>query len=307
MAYIPANQRGRQAALVWVDRNGAEQLTGASGGSYYQPRLSPDGRRVAVTVGGEDHDDLWLYELTRQTWSRFTSGGNNAFPLWSPDGRRLAYSSNKAGPDNMYSKSLDGSTSEEQLNASDQANYCFSWSREGVLAFVMASPRTLQDIWVLRPDEKGRATPFLQTQFGEGAPAFSPDGRWIAYVSNESGRNEVYVRPFPGPGEKITVSADGGNEPVWTRDGRELLYRNADSMMVVEVSTTPVFSTGRPRRLFDKHYEPTLALWPNYDVAADGRQFLMVKTIEQEEAASQINIVLNWSEELKRLSVSNVH
>jgi serine/threonine-protein kinase len=307
MAYIPANQRTRQAALVWVDRNGAEQQTGASGGSYYQPRLSPDGRRVAVTVGGEDHDDLWLYELARETWSRVTSGGNNAFPLWSPDGRRLAYSSDKAGPDNMYSRSLDGSTGEERLIASEQANYCFSWSRDGVLAYVLPSPRTLQDIWVLRPDQKGNATPFLQTPFGEGAPAFSPDGRWIAYVSNESGRNEVYARPFPGPGEKITVSAEGGNEPVWTRNGRELLYRNADSMMAVDVSTSPSFSTGKPRRLFEKHYEPTLALWPNYDVAIDGRQFLMVKTIGQEEAASQINVVLNWGEELKRLLPPSGH
>ena len=143
-------------------------------------------------------------------------------------------------------------------------------------------------------------TAFLETPFGEGAPTFSPDGRWVAYVSNESGRNEIHVRPFPGPGERLTVSVEGGNEPVWSRDGRELFYRSGDAMMAVDVSTGPALNTGKPRRLFEKPYERTLALWPNYDVSADGRRFLMVKTIGQEAAPAQINVVLNWTEELTR-------
>jgi serine/threonine-protein kinase len=302
MAYIPVNPRPRQKALTWVDRAGLEQPTGASGGDYFQPRVSPDGRRVAVTVleGGGDHNDVWLYDLTRETWSRFTSEGDNAFPLWAPDGRQLTYVSNKAGPDNMYRKSLDGSGPEERLLASDRPNYPFSWAA-GVLAFVAPFPRTAQDIWVLRPDRPGKPSPFLETPFGEGAPAFSPDGRWLAYVSNESGRNEIHVRPFPGPGEKVTISAEGGNEPVWSRNGRELFYRRGDAMMAVEITTSPVLSVGTPRRLFEKPYERSSLLWPEYDVTPDGQRFMMVKRIDQDDAPAQINVVLNWTEELKRL------
>jgi serine/threonine protein kinase len=302
MAYIPVNPRPRQKALTWVDRTGLEQPTGASGGDYFQPRVSPDGRRVAVTVleGGGDHNDVWLYDLTRETWSRFTSEGDNAFPLWAPDGRTLTYVSNKAGPDNMYRKSLDGSGPEERLLASDRPNYPFSWS-DGVLAFVATFPRTVQDIWVLRSDRPGKPAPFLETPFGEGAPTFSPDGRWLAYVSNESGRNEIHVRPFPGPGEEVTISAEGGNEPVWSRNGRELFYRRGDAMMAVDITTSPVLKVGKPRRLFEKPYELSSLFWPEYDVTPDGQRFMMVKRIDQDDAPAQINVVLNWFEELKRL------
>ena len=299
VAYIPANLRPRQSALVWVDRTGLEQPTGASGGTYFQPRVSPDGRRVAVTVGG-DHDDVWLYDLVRETWSRFTSEGNNAFPLWAPDGRVLTYVSDSAGLDNMYSKPLDGSEPQRRLLASDRPNYPFSWSRDGALVFVYASLRAGQDIWVFRPDGKGKPTPFLETPFAEGAPTFSPDGRWLAYASNESGRNEIYVRPFPGPGEKVTISAEGGNEPVWPRNGRELFYRSGGAMMAVDITMNPTLSAGKPKRLFEKPYELSLALWPNYDVTPDGQRFMMVKRID-DNVPAQINVVLNWTEELKRL------
>jgi Tol biopolymer transport system component len=302
LAYIPAASRPQRSALVWVDRNGVEQATGASGGRYFQPRLSPDGRRIAIVVGGESRDDVWIYDLSREAWNRFTSESNNAFPVWTPDGRRLTYVSDKAGPDNMYWKPLDGSGAEERLVVSNRANYCFSWSRDGRLAYVSVQPRTLQDIWIVRPDQRDKPTAVLETPFGEGAPQFSPDGRWLAYVSNETGRNEVYVRAFPGPGERLTISTEGGNEVVWSRDGREVFYRSGDAMMAVSVMPGAVLNVGRPRKLFEKQYEPTLALWPNYDVSLDGQRFLMVKTVEQEAAPTQINVVLNWAEELKRLA-----
>ena len=301
IAYVPASPRPQQDALVWVNRAGVEQPTGASGGTYSQPRLSPDGRRVAVTISGEEHDDVWLYDLTREDWSRFTSEGNSAFPLWTLDGRRLAYVSDKAGPDNMYVKPLDGSGPEERLLASDGSNYPFAWSHDGALIFVWPDPVTLQNISVLGPDDGAKPTTWLQTQFGEGAPALSPDGRWLAYVSNESGRNDIYVRPFRSSGEKSPISIEGGNEPVWSPNGRELFYRNGDAMMAVDVSTGPVFAAGKPRVLFEKRYERTLALWPNYAVSRDGQRFLMVKALDGEETSTQINVVLNWFEELKRL------
>jgi eukaryotic-like serine/threonine-protein kinase len=301
MAYVPGSERLRRDALVWVDRGGQEQPTGATGGMYFQPRLSPDGTRMAVTVGGSDYDDVWLYDLARSAWSRFTLEGNNGFPLWTPDGHKLTYVSDKAGPDNMYSKPLDGSGADERVVASDLPNYPFSWSRDGVLAFVSVSPRTQQDLWILRPDQNKRPTPLLETPFGEGAPVFSPDGRQLAYVSNESGRTEIYIRPFPGPGQSVTISTDGGNEPVWSRTGRELFYRSGDAMMAVDITAGPGFAAGRPKRLFERPFESSLTFWANYDVASDGQRFLMVKRLDQDEAPAQINVMLNWGDELKRL------
>jgi serine/threonine-protein kinase len=157
-----------------------------------------------------------------------------------------------------------------------------------------------QDIWVapVAEPQKGRA--FLQTRFREGAPQFSPDGHWIAYASDESGRPEIYVRPFPGPGEKWTVSTGGGNEPIWSRKSQQIFYRTGDAMMVVDVTTTPTFSAGKPRQLFEKPYEKSGAYWPNYDVTPDGKRLLMVKDAERPTAPAQLDVVLNWFSELQQ-------
>jgi serine/threonine protein kinase/Tol biopolymer transport system component len=303
VAYVPATPRARRHDLVSVDRAGLEEPVGASGGVYFQPRVSPDGRRIAVAVRGKDHDDIWLYDLARQTWSRFTSEGNNGFPVWPPDGLKLTYNSDHAGLLRVYTKALDGSGPAERLITSERATYTFpfSWSRDGDLAYVLTVPRGVQDIWVLRSSGDGKPTAVLQTPFAEGAPTFSPDGRWIAYASNETGRNEIYVRPFPGPGEKVTISTGGGNEPFWPSRARELFYRNGSAMMAVEIATSPTLTVGKPQRLFDRPYELSLAFWPNYGVTADGQRFFMIKRIDQGDAPAQINVVTNWFEELKRL------
>jgi Tol biopolymer transport system component len=130
---------------------------------------------------------------------------------------------------------------------------------------------------------------------------FSPDGHWIAYASDESGRSEIYVRPFPGPGQKWTISTEGGAEPIWPRKSQQIFYRNADTMMVVDVKTAPEFSASKPRRLFEWAYERSDAYWPNYDATADGKRLLMLRYIEPPHAAQrQINVVLNWFDELKQ-------
>jgi serine/threonine protein kinase/Tol biopolymer transport system component len=300
LAYVPARPQPRQNSLTWVDRAGVETPAGPSGGTYFQPRLSPDGRRVAVTVRGPETDDVWLYDLSRQAWTRFTSQGSSAFPVWSPDGRALTYTSSRTGRDNMYRRALDGGGPEEHLLVSDRPNYPFSFSPDGTLIFVEISIPSAQDIWFLGAGEK-KASSLVETTFAEGAPAFSPDGRLLAYVSNESGRNEIYVRPFRGAGEKVTISNEGGNETIWSKDGRELFYRSGDAMMAVDITTTPALSVGRPRRLFEKRYELSLALWPNYDVTPDGQRFLMVRRVDEDEDPAQINVVLNWRDELRKL------
>ncbi len=176
-----------------------------------------------------------------------------------------------------------------------------SWSPDGqLLAFVEVNPTTGYDIWVLRLSDR-KAQPFLRTPFNESVPRFSPDGRWLAYISNESGRYEIYVQPYPGPGGKWQISTEGGTEPIWNPNGRELFYRSGDKMMAVDIATQPSFTAGKPRVLFEGRYELSPATTPNYDVSPDGQRFLMLKPAEASEAApTQINVVLNWFEELKR-------
>ena len=187
------------------------------------------------------------------------------------------------------------------MTTSEYIQAPMSWSPDGqLLAFIEVNPTTGYDIWVLRLSDR-KAQPFLRTPFNEAAPRFSPDGRWLAYISDESGRYEIYVQPYPGPGGKWQISTEGGTEPVWNRNGRELFYRSGDKMMAVDIATQPGFAAGKPRMLFEGPYVPTPATSPNYDVSPDGQRFLMLKPSEQAQAApTQINVVLNWFEELKQ-------
>jgi Tol biopolymer transport system component len=170
-----------------------------------------------------------------------------------------------------------------------------------VLAIDNNTPSTGRDILMLRVGDR-KEDLFLGTPFNEGAAQFSPDGRWLAYVSNESGRYEIYVQPYPGPGGKLQISTDGGGEPMWNPNGRELFYRSGDKMMAVDITTQPSFSAGKPKVLFAGQYQPSPNPVPNvnYDVSPDGQRFLMLKPGGQDQAATQINVVLNWFEELKQ-------
>ncbi len=301
LVYIPGSNQADQRRLVWVTRNGAEQPVDAPARPYVFPRLSPDGRRVAVVIA-EQESQVWLYDLSRETLTRLTFEGNvNLNPVWTPDGKRVAFHSNKEGPPTIYWQLADGSGRPERLTTTEYVHVPMSWSPDGqLLAFFEVNPATGYDIWVLRLSDR-KAQPFLRTPFEESVPRFSPDGRWLAYVSNESGRHEIYVQPFPGPGGKLQISSEGGREPAWNPNGRELFYRSGDKMMAVDIATQPSFAAGKPRVLFEGRYEPSLATAPNYDVSPDGQRFLMLKRSEAGEGApTQINVVLNWFEELKR-------
>jgi Tol biopolymer transport system component len=297
LAFLSAG-RPHQHALVWVDRTGREEPIGASGGTYAQPRLSPDGKRIAVVVRGDDQHDVWLYELGRNTWNRFTTEGNSEFPVWNRDGTRLTYNSDRSGSVAIDWKQADGSGAAETLVAGAFARraFPFSWSPDGLLAFVAVRPA--QDIFTVRPGSGLEPKVFIATKAVEGAPMFSPDGRAIAFVSDETGRNEIHLRPFPGPGEKLVVSTSGGNEPVWSPTGRELFYRVGDALMAVDVTTSPRLQVGTPHRLFEKRYEPSISLYANYSTI-DGQRFVMIKRIDQDEPP-RISVIVNWFDQLRQ-------
>jgi len=301
LVYVPGGLQSAQRKLVWVTRDGAEQPIAAPVRGYVSPRLSPDGRQVSVGVT-EQETQVWLFDLSRETLTRFTFEGNqNLNGVWAPDGKRVAIQSNREGPLNIFWQQADGSGGLERLTASEFNDFPMSWSPDGqLLVFVEISPTTGYDIWVLRLSDH-KAQPFLRTSFNESVPRFSPDGHWLAYISNETGRWEIYVQPYPGPGGKWQISTEGGTEPVWNPNGREVFYRSGDKMMAVDITTRPSFEAGKPRVLFEGSYEPPLGTTTNYDVSHDGQRFLMIRRVEQAEAApTQINVVLNWFDELKR-------
>jgi serine/threonine-protein kinase len=307
LAYVSGGVLGTQNKLVWVSRNGMEQPIAAPARSYVFPRLSPDGKRVTAAVS-EQETQVWTYDLGREALTRLTFEGNLNFnPQWTPDGKRIAFYSNRAGSLNLFWQLADGSGGIERLTTSEFLNSPSSFSPDGqLLAYVEVNPTTSYDIWMLRLSDAAagqsrKAQSFLSTPSTETAPKFSPDGHWLAYASDESGRFEISVQPFPGPGGKYQISTDGGMEPVWNPKGGELFYRNGNKMMVVDVQTKSGFSAGKPRLLFDAgSYSPTPATFPNYDVSVDGRFLMLKPSEEQGQAATQINIVLNWFEELKQ-------
>jgi Tol biopolymer transport system component len=246
---------------------------------------------------------IWLLDLMRDTLTRFTfDGPTNETPVWTPDGKRIVFTSSKEGPRNLFWQLADGSGGLERLTSEEQLHIAKSFSPDGqLLVFHASASGNQRDILVLRLSDR-KAEPFLGTPFNEGGARFSPDGRWVAYVSDESGRPEIYVQPYPGPGGKWQVSTDGGTEPAWNRNGRELFYRSGNKMMAVETMTSPSFSAGKPRVLFEGEYAVTEypQLGSDYDVSADGQRFLMVKETARTVSNEQINVVLNWLEELKR-------
>jgi Tol biopolymer transport system component len=285
---------------VWVDRRGAEQAVNAPLHNYVLPKISPDGKRVVAGIEESDRQ-IWLYDLGRDTLTRLTfEGSQNVDPLWTPDGKRIVF---KGAKNRLFWQPADGSASAELLTNSELAgnNIPGSWSPDGqVLAFAEVNPGTGYDLYTL-PLKDGKPQPFVQTPSMEAAPRFSPDGHFLAYASNESGRVEIYVRPYPGPGGKWQISTEGGTEPAWNPKGRELFYRSGKKMMVVDVTTQGTFSVGKAKVLFEGPYVPSPLSSTDYDVSPDGQRFLMLKYNEEAQAAPvQINVVLNWFEELKQ-------
>jgi Tol biopolymer transport system component len=301
---------GGGSQLAWFDRNG--KLLGFLGdrAPYSTPYLSPDGKRVAVIIFDPRirTRDLWIYEIARGLRTRFTyDPADEREAAWSPDGSRIVFNSRRKGHFDLYQKASNGAGSEELLLESNLHKYPTSWSPDGrFLLYDCFDPKTqTNDLWVLplsvdresriRP---GQPFPLLQTDANESHGQFSPDGRWIAYQSNESGRFEIYVIPFPGPGGKWQVSTSGGAWARWPRDGKEIIYWAPDhKLMAVEVkSKGATLEVRAVRPLFEVHPQRWFFF---YDVTADGQRFL-VNTMGDQRGWSTITLVQNWTADLKR-------
>jgi len=298
LVYVPGGSYPPLSrSLVWVDRAGTAEALPLPEGGYSAPRVSPDGQSVAYTAGPRAHRDLWVYDLPRGTARRLTFGSSNGGPVWSPDGTRLAFPADRGdGVLNLFAIAVDGTGGPVPLTRSDQTEFVSSWSSAGLLAFVRG-PSSILTMPMTHPNAPASA---LESSFTTMWPAFSPDGAWMAYTSDETGQDEVWVRSSAGSSPPIRVSTSGGRSPAWSRDGTELFFRNAGMMMAAPVSAGRSFSTGRPRALFaDTEFSvasPTRA----YDVAPDGR-FLMVTASRQDpQPATRIRVVINWFEDLKQ-------
>ncbi|HLN57240.1 MAG TPA: protein kinase [Thermoanaerobaculia bacterium] len=289
--------------LLWVDRSGKEEALPLSDRIFFAPRLSPDGKRLAVASrpAYRPGNSVAIYDIARGVLSTLTpEPGRHFAPVWSPDGLRIAFSAFEAGDPVLAWRAADGSGPAELLTPGRNPEFPSSFSPDGrALLYTAGTSDSLEnmDLWLLSLEGKREHRAWLAGPARELAAFFSPDGRSVAYVSNETGRNEVYAQPYPGPGPKIKVSTDGGAEPAWAPGGREIFYRTADSLMVVPVETQPTLSVGTARALLPDHYDR----WGredgsrNYDVSPDGSRFLFIKSQDlKQEPVTRLNLMTNW-------------
>ncbi|MFN0124630.1 MAG: TolB family protein, partial [Blastocatellia bacterium] len=288
--------------LAWVDRAGKALGPVGAPGYVELPRLSPDGKQVAVSrreLGG--NTDIYVIDLVRNVSTRLTFDPEaDDYPIWSPDGTRIVWYSRREGNRGLYQKPASGVGQDELLLKSDVLLVPYHWSADGkFISYIRFDPQTKADLWVLLLDAASQPVPFLQTPFSETRGRFSPDGRWITYTSDESGKNEIYVQTFPASGGKWQVSTQGGEQSYWRGDGKELYYLSGDGkMMAVAVNSGSTFAPGLPQALFDlKAARPVPG--SSYTVTNDGQRFLFIRQVEETNRL-QYNVVVNWTAEAKK-------
>ena len=295
-------QNGR---LEWFDRTGKSLGTISPQGRYINVALSHDGKRIAAarvdTQTGTR--DIWLIDLARGAPLRFTFNPVDEWlGVWSPDDERIAFTSDQDGPGNLYQKLSSGGANEEQILKTNERKWTTDWSPDGrVIIYTSIHPKTGLDLWVLPTEGDRKPVPYLQTTFNEDYAKFSPNGRFIAYSSDESGRNEVYVQTFPVSGRKWQISVGGGAQPRWRRDGKELFYISPERKLIaVEVkSDTPTLEVGSPKMLFQTRLPGYPGPRNNYDASADGQRFLM-NNLLGDISSNPITVVINWTADLQR-------
>ena len=313
LMYVAGDALRADVAIYWMDAAGKFTPIRETPGIYGDLAISPDGKRLAMDINDGKRTDIWVLDLERDTLTRITFASNtNMYPFWTPDGQRIVYASSEKGiPPNLWWIRADGGGDAQRLTESKNAQIPSSWSPDGkILAFFESSPTTFYDAMIMpiEGSEKsgwkpGQPKPFVNTAFNEILPAFSPDGKWIAYQSNESGTFEIYVRPFPGPGGRWQVSAGGGGYPTWSRNGKELFYRAPDLKIMVANYTESgnsfradkprVWSTGQ----FANHGAAT-----DFSLHPDGKRFAVFKVPGSDTvppAITNVNFIFNFFDELR--------
>ena len=298
LAYAAGNLAGNE--LRWYDRQG-RNLNALGTGTYYSPRLSPDGTRLAVDFGDPDRE-IWVFDLRRGVKTRLTFTGTDAAPVWSPDGTRIAFAALSSGErSEVFDKKSNGEGQNEPLDVTADNKAPTDWSPDGHFLLLDYDFSALSQLYVLPLTGDRKPYPFSKSQFPQRSGHFSPDGRWVAYSSRESGRDEVYVAPFPGPGGKWQVSSAGGRMPRWRRDGRELFFISEDdTLMAAEVETKQgKVDVKSVHPLFHINVAPEATERAgSYDVAADGTRFVV--NANSDENPAPITLVLNWPADLKK-------
>jgi eukaryotic-like serine/threonine-protein kinase len=301
LAYIAGDVAGGPRSLSVIDLTGKSRELPGPDQMYSEPRVSPDSKRVAVVLHSGKDSDVWIYDVARSTISRLTFGGTNRTPTWSPDGKRIAYfTSSPETNGKLHVRNTDGTGEARLLSQGLGRAYITSWSKDGSLLILDRSTTqgNQSDLWVLPLKDDAKPWPFLTSRYDEWQATLSPDGKWLSYMSNESGTYQVYVQPFPGRQGKWQISTEGGTEPRWSPDGKNLYYTNGQRMMVVPITTTRGFSAGKPRQLFDKYQALPVDSGISYDVLPDGSGF--VTTLSRNAPGYQrIRVVLNWTKEVE--------
>ena len=304
LAYRPNVPSNTQ--LVAYDRAGKQLEKVGNEGDFTGLSLSPDDARIVVSRLDPDIGsyDLWIIELGNGRTLRLTfDQTNETFPVWSPDGSRIVFTSNKTGEANLYQKLSNGAGSDELLYASNDLKAATDWSSDGqFIVYEDRDPKQNHDLWVLPRSGDQKPAAVVQTQFNEMKGRLSPDGKWIAYQSNESGTNQITVQTFPPSGARYQVSTNGGYQPKWRRDGKELFYVAPDKklMMVAVKAEGNSFEASAPQPLFEMRIgNLPLTGSPFYDVTRDGRRFI-VSTAVEESAPTPMTVVLNWNAGLKQ-------
>lgn len=305
LAYLP--NRLRRSEVVWVDPQGNVEPVGLPPRDYGEPRLSPDGRKIAVAIDEGARQDIWLYDLERDSLSRLTLNGSAHSPLWRPGGEELVIAAGRDRFVNLQAVDAGGGGVQELLSRAEAFECPTSFSEDGSIMTwsVLDLQHASYNVAVGTPSLEGNPIPYFDSPLWEAWPAISPDGQWVAFVSDRTGEGEVYLAPYPGPGSIVQVSNRGGAEPLWSHEGDELYYREGEAMMSVSVDLEGAPEIGIPQLLFEGNFRAAeMGFSHAYDVGPDGR-FLMIRSIDgpgqEGEGVQNIHIVLNWFEELNEL------
>jgi len=307
LVYVTGGSSGlAERTLVWVDRDGGEEALAAEPRAYTYPRISPDGGRLALDVRGQEND-IWLWDFARETLTRLTfAPGVDLYPVWTPDGTQVAFSSDRDENFDLYWKAADGTGTVERLTESENAQFPYAFTPDGSQLVFRETGEQGFNLGVLSLEDSSE--PLLATEFNEYNAELSPDGRWLAYESNASGQQEIYVRPFPNVEDgRWPISDGGGTRPLWSRDKRELFYLAPGArLMAVPVQTDPGFAPGNAEEVFGGYFVGAgNAVGRTYDISPDGERFLMIKESDETSSTEEFVVVLNWFEELKRLVPTN--